>query len=60
MAASRFFEVVDNVYLFSVALINKDNKVGQVVTLAIVTIRVWKLDHHCISPLVATNSGRQP
>jgi len=28
MAASRLPEVVDNINLFSVALINKDNKLG--------------------------------
>ena len=60
MAASRLPEVVDNVYLFIVALINKDNKVGHNVTLAMVTIRVQKLNHHCIFPLVGTNSCRYP
>ena len=60
MAASRLSEVVDNIYLFSLCLINKDNKVGHVVTLAMVTIRVQKLDHHYIFPMVGTNSCRQP
>jgi len=60
MAASRFPEVVDNVYLFNVVLINKDNKVGHVVNLATDTMRVQKLDHHRIFSLVGNNSCRQP
>ena len=60
MAASSLPEVIDNVYLFSVALINKDNKVGHVVNLAMDTMGVQKLDHHCIFPIVGTNSCRQP
>jgi len=60
MAASRLPEAIDNIYLFIQPVPHKkDNKDRCAVTLAMVTLRVQKLDHHCIFPMVGTNSCRQ-